>query len=51
MGDNCRDCGCGCGGGGFFGGDSIWWIIILIILVLCFCPGIFDGRGCGCKSC
>ncbi|NLL95570.1 MAG: hypothetical protein GX227_00435 [Clostridiaceae bacterium] len=43
MGDCCRDCGCG----GFFGGDNIWWIIIIVVLVLCFCPGIFDGRGCG----
>ena len=47
MGDCCKqDCGCG-GGGGFFGGDNIWWIIIIIVLVICFCPGIFDGRGGG----
>jgi len=47
MGDCCKqDCCCG-GGGGVFGGDNIWWIIIIIVLVICFCPGIFDGRG-GC---
>jgi len=46
MGDCCKQ-DCCCGGGGVFGGDNIWWLIIIIVLIICFCPGIFDGRGCG----
>ncbi len=48
MGDCCKkdfDCD-----RGFFGGDSFIWIIIIIVILLCFCPGIFDGRG-GCGKC
>ncbi len=49
MTDCCKqDCGCGGGGGGgIFGGDNIWWIIIIIVFIICFCPGIFDGKGSG----